>query len=335
MATLYMSPVSLIVQYLNNLGVLEAGVQLTTILGGTVNTPLPTFTDSTGVNQNPNPMTLSGAARPVSASGAPVAFWHPSGVTCTLLVQSAVTGQTLVTIPNIPAINDPAGANSLQGLLANPAQFSGVDLVANAMKSYAIVGNVQASQPPVLASGQTLIICIEGGTAVGDGLGGLFYWLASSTDADDGGVSTIAVQGGGVGRFKRWSGAGVAFFTATIQENTNNNTGLMKYRLASGFVHLWVDNDLLVPSTGNALSITNLPAALRPSTARSIVCSQLQNNSVVGFAGEAIVNTAGTVTLNLLAPVGTSTQVGVGTGNAWSTSGTKGLKATWSLTYGL
>lgn len=201
MATpVYLSPISLIVQYLTNIGVLAAGGTLNTYVAGTVSTPLATFNDNTGTVLNPNPMTLPSSARPAAASGAPTAFWTPAGVVAKLVVTD-VNGNQLVYLDNLPAINDPTGG--LGASLANPATGFGADLVANAVKSYDVAASVRAANVPALASGQTLIIETEGSLAIGDGLGGAFYWSSSSSATDDG-ISVIKPNStGGAGRYLR------------------------------------------------------------------------------------------------------------------------------------
>ena len=192
--TFYMSAISLIIQYFQNLGLMDAGGTITTNVGGSVGTPVTTFTDSTGLTANPNPLTLNSAGRPASASGAPVAFWVPGGTLVQLIVQDS-GGNQLCFLDNVPAINDLTNSTSaLQTLLAsaassNPAGIgpvAGVDLVANAVKSYDVFADVRAANAPVLVTGQTLNIEVQGGAAVNDGLGGFFYWSASSTAVDDG-----------------------------------------------------------------------------------------------------------------------------------------------------
>lgn len=193
-ATLYLSPISLIVQYLTNIGIIAAGGQVTTYVAGT-NTLATTYTDSTGTVPNPNPMTLNAAARPASPSGAPVAFWTLPGVVLKLSVTDASGNQLVGPIDNIPALNDQTNAtNALQTLLANPASsnvsgvgpVAGADLVANAVKSYDVFADVRSANEPSLAAGQTLNIEVQGALGVGDGLGGTFYWSPTSTAADDG-----------------------------------------------------------------------------------------------------------------------------------------------------
>lgn len=195
MTTLYLSPITFIVQYLNNIGVIAAGAQISTYVGGTVNTPATTYTDSTGIVPNPNPLAANSAGRPASASAAPVSFWTQPGVTLKLVVTDASGNLLVGPIDNISAIDDPTNvSNSLSQQLASPVNSNSVgngpvgntDLVANAMKSYDVFANVRAANAPNLAAGQTLIIDVQGGTGIDDGLGGLFYWSANSTAADDG-----------------------------------------------------------------------------------------------------------------------------------------------------
>lgn len=217
--TFYMSGISLILQYLNALGVLQAdsGGLLFTNVGGSVGTPVTTYTDSTGTVPNPNPMSLSSTGQPVSSSGAPVAFWVPGGTVVQLIVQTS-TGQQLFFLDNIPSLNDLTNSTTaLQTLLANPASsnvagvgpVAGVDLVANAVKSYDVFADVRAANVPTLAAGQTLNIEVQGGLAVNDGLGGFFYWSAASAAVDDGRAVLKPNTSSGNGRWLRYYPLGV------------------------------------------------------------------------------------------------------------------------------
>jgi hypothetical protein len=230
--TYYMSGISLILQYLSALGVLQAaaGGQLTTNVGGSVGTPVTTYSSSSGLVTNPNPLTLSSTGTPVSASGAPVAFWVPGGTVVQLIVTDS-SGNQLFFLDNVPALNDLTNAtNSLQALLASAASsntagtgpVAGVDLVANAVKSYDVLSDVRAANAPVLVTGQTLSIEVQGGSSVGDGLGGFFYWSPTSTATDDGrtilkptSLSTITA-----GRWLRYYPLGVEqiLVTSTAQQ---------------------------------------------------------------------------------------------------------------------
>jgi hypothetical protein len=210
MATLYLVPISLIPQWLNNIGVMAAGGQLNLYVSGTT-TPATTYTDSTGLVANPNPMTLSSTGRAASASGAPVAFWVASGTVLDLLVYDS-GGNPLQSLKGITALNDPlAASTSLQNSLANPASsngagagpVAGVDLVANALKSYDVFADVRAANAPILAAGQTLNIQVQGGQTVNDGYGGDFYWNATSSAADNNTTVLKPTSVTGAGRWLR------------------------------------------------------------------------------------------------------------------------------------
>ena len=253
--TLYMSGVSLIVQYLTNLGVLAQGGQLTTYVGGSPSTPVTTYTDSTGLVANTNPMTLSAGGRPASASGAPVAFWVPGGTSVKLVVTDA-GGNQLVNIDNIPAFNDLTNAsNSLQTLLASPASsnatavgpVAGADLVANAVKSYDVFADVRTANVPTLASGQTLNISVQGGNSVGDGLGGDFYWSSSSSAADDGLNVLNPSANAGNGRYLRlYRLGGSQVIEKTADQQITNSTVIT------------ADTKLTAPLAANATYLVSL-----------------------------------------------------------------------------
>lgn len=193
MATLYLCPLSLIPQWFTNLGIMAGGGTLATYVAGSVSTPVTTYTDSTGLVPNANPLTLSSSGRPVSASGAPVAFWVPSGTVVKFAAFDAV-GNQLDVLDNVSALGDPSSSGSLQALLASAASsnaggtgpVAGADLVANALKSYDTFADVRAANAPTLVTGQTLNIQVQGALSVNDGLGGDFYWNATSSAADNG-----------------------------------------------------------------------------------------------------------------------------------------------------
>lgn len=174
---LYLSPISTILQYFTDIGVVLSGGRVNTYLAGTT-TPTTTWTDITGVTPNANPIVLNSAGRLPN-----VQVWQASGVAIKVVVTDSNNNPIGPTFDQISGINDFSLANSLLG---NPASGDGADLVANAMRSYDLFSSARAANVPVLQAGQTLIVDFEGGLTVADGLGGLFYWNASSTATDDG-----------------------------------------------------------------------------------------------------------------------------------------------------
>lgn len=213
----YLSPITILAQYLNDLGVPAAGGQVFTYLGGTVSTLFTTYSDSTGTVPNPNPLTLNQAGRPVAASGAPTEFWHVGGVDLKWVVTDAA-GNQLIKLDHIPALNDLTNASqNIATLLASAASsnaagtgpVAGADLVANAVKSYDVFASVRAANTPIPVAGQTLNIEVQGALTAGDGLGGFFYWSTTATAADDGRTVLKPTTAGSAGRWLRYYPLGV------------------------------------------------------------------------------------------------------------------------------
>lgn len=173
----YLCPWATVFQYFTDTGIILSGGLVYTYLAGT-STPQATYTDITGTVPNANPIRLGSNGRLPNVS-----IWQPGGVAIKIIVTDSVGNQIGPTFDQLQGIDDLVVANSA---LANPASGSGADLVANAMRSYDVFATARAANVPILLSGQTLIVDFEGGITVADGLGGLFYWNAASSAADDG-----------------------------------------------------------------------------------------------------------------------------------------------------
>lgn len=194
MATFYLCPISVILQYFTDVGVVLAGGKVNTYLAGTT-TPTTTWSDITGTVPNSNPIILNSAGRLPNTL-----IWQASGVPIKVIITDANNNLIGPTFDQISGINDVAVTNSL---LANPASGDGADLVANAMRSYDIFASARAANVPLLQAGQTLIVDFEGGVSIADGLGGLFYWNAASSAADDGLNVIKPTSLSGAGRYLR------------------------------------------------------------------------------------------------------------------------------------
>lgn len=203
--TYYLSPISLLVQLFNNIGVPLAGGFVYVYQAGTT-TPQTTYTDSTGTTANGSPIALSSAGRLQSAGGAPVACWVAQGVSHKMVIEDA-SSNFILALDNLTALNDPTTLLSLLATVTTGSVLGGADIVANAMRSYDVVASVRAAPAPSLAAGQTLVIDIEGGTLVNDGNGGIFYWNPTTTQIDDG-VTSIkpnSISPSASGRYIRQS----------------------------------------------------------------------------------------------------------------------------------
>lgn len=332
MSTLYLLPLSLIPQWFSNLGVMAAGGSVQTYQAGTT-TPVTTYTDASGAVPNPNPMTLSASGRPVSASGAPVAFWVSSGTSVLFIVYDA-SGNQLQSLDHVGALNDPLGNTStLQSQLASPASsnasgvgpVAGADLVANAVKSYDTFSDLRQANTPSLAVGQTLIVSLQGATTVGDAGGGDFYWNPTSTAADNG-VTVIKPASAGIGRYLRLVlpenavAINAGSFTATTTDVTGGtSSALIYWTLQGNTVTLCSPTTFTGTSASTTFSLAGAPALIQPlrTQQQSGVLVNCEDNTV---ACGAVITVApsGVITFGKVA-------AGAAVNVAWTGSGTKAI----------
>ena len=197
------------------------------------------------------------------------------------------------------------------------------------MRSYDLLATVRAANVPSLAAGQTLIIDLEGGATINDGAGGFFYWNASSTAADDGGISTIKpTAAGSSGRYLRLTNpAGIAgSFTVTLVGVSGTVTTTVYYVLSGGPA-LGVVTASVIAGTGTSnstsFSLSGWPTSLRGATL--VVDSPSvpsQDNTVLGstcYMSIPPVSGNCIITLN-------------NTSGLWTGSGIKGFSA-FSFSY--
>lgn len=333
MATQYLSPAGMLLQQLSNLGVPLAGGFVNVLVAGSVSTPQTSYTDSTGLVPNAQPIVLNSAGR-LAAGNAPVSIWVPANTPHKITVTDSA-GNLLsggASLDNLFGINDPTALNSG---LANPATGFGVDLVANALKSYDVFSSVRAANVPALAAGQTLIIDVEGGASVGDGLGGEFYWSASSVAADDGSTVIKPTAGGASGRYLRLvipqtalQNVSGSFTAATTDVTGGTSSATIFYTKVGQLVTLVCPTAFSGTSASTAFTLTGMPALLFPAR-------QQQQNGIIGACQDntvgcgAIFNIAitGVITASKVTPATLATGV-------WTASGTKSL-GTFNLSYAL
>jgi hypothetical protein len=183
MATTYtMSPITLLIQFFTNVGIVLNGGFVNVYQAGSVSTPVTTYTDSTGTVANSNPIALSSAGRLVAAgTGAPVAVWVAQSTPHKMVVTDSA-GNFIISIDNLIGLNDLSG---LFTSLASPLAGAGADLVANAVKSYYNFATIRAAPIPAPVSGQTVIVIAAGQITESDLRGGAFIWDSTLTQADD------------------------------------------------------------------------------------------------------------------------------------------------------
>ena len=306
---LFLSPITLILQQVfNNLGQMAIGGSATIYAAGSTSLAT-TYTDSTGLVENPNPITLNAAGRIASKSGAPVAVWAQAAHVLKLVVSDA-QGNQLIYLDQIQNINDLPSGSSLQSMLASPASsnpsgfgpVAGADLVANAVKSYDVFSDVRAANVPELEPQQTLIVISQGAVTVGDGLGGLFYWQAGSTATDDGATVLKPNSTTGPGRYLRVVlptssvGSNAGTFTGTLTDGVNSATGTITY--ASDGEYVTLRGGITMTSGATGMTMTGLPAALWPAQSQ-VLPTFVEDSGHANLFGAVTIGASGTLTFGV------------------------------------
>jgi hypothetical protein len=315
----YLSPISVILQYFTDTGVILSGGKVNTYLAGT-STPTATWTDSTGITPNSNPIVLASNGRLPN-----VQVWQQTGVNIKIIITDANNNQLGPTFDQISGVNDPA---ALLSVLDNPASGSGADLVANAVRSYDLFTSLRAANLPSLAAGQTLVVDVQAGIAPNDGLGGLFYWNATSTATDDGADVIKPTAFGGAGRYLRQIASSAGTFTGTLTGMTVTLTATVSYRVYNNSVFLFFQGAGPTGTSNNInMTMTGIPAALRPIQARAVPTNCTDNGQTYA-AALGIIDAGGVITFQKLS--GNFYSNGAFTG-----SGSKGLFGDWVFSYPL
>jgi len=291
MATFFLCPLASFLQVFTDAGVPLGGALLWTYAAGT-STPTNTWTDITGVTPNANPIQMNAAGRLPNVS-----IWQQGGVPIKLVfsTNAGTTGAPIFgtqigpTFDQVSGIDDPAATLTA---LSTPTYGSGADLVANAMRSYDLISIVRQSNVPNLGTGQTLIIDVEGGSQVNDGLGGMFYWNASSTAADDNGFTTIKPNAAGsTGRYIRLtSSAGTnGTFTMVVTGCNTAPSVTFRYNLqggpANGLVTLSWDGTGVLTSNSTSFGFSGMANGLQGLT-KSVTSPLIaaEDNGAAGVA---------------------------------------------------
>lgn len=151
MATFYLSPLTFIFQYLNDVGVILPGGKINTYLAGT-STPQATYTDITGGTPNANPIILNSAGRLPS-----VAIWQPRGVAIKATITDANNNAIGTPIDQISGINDFSGATGGISVLSSVSGTNTITAsVIPAISSYQ-PGSVVELTPAATNTGATTL----------------------------------------------------------------------------------------------------------------------------------------------------------------------------------
>jgi hypothetical protein len=130
----YLSPAGVMVQQLTNAGLPLSGGKVYIYSAGTV-TPINSYTDSTGVTLNANPIILNSAGR------LPNSIWIASNTAHKMVLKDS-TGNTLSTIDSMYGINDPYNLNTTINNLPTGGGTANAQTVTNATPQTALTNGL-------------------------------------------------------------------------------------------------------------------------------------------------------------------------------------------------
>jgi hypothetical protein len=123
-------------------------------------------------------------------------------------------------------------------------------------------------------------------------------------------------------------------FTGTLTGVSGTITALISYVIVNNIVTLRLNGaDFVGTSTSSAMTITGLPVAVRPSIAKAIVCSAMEDNTVTGLMGNATVS-GSTIIFGIARTDSTANHV-VFAQSGFTSSNVKGITSAWTITYPL
>jgi hypothetical protein len=195
-------------------------------------------------------------------------------------------------------------------------------------------------------------------TTYTDGI--VIYWLPANTNT---GASTLNVNGlgplaivdqagnpltagaivvnqitgvilsGGSWRIMTVSAGSAGSFTGALTGMAGATTGTVNYRVSpTGVVSLLIASDIFGVSNTTALTMTGLPAAVRPGTANVTVPCWVRDNTNTGMAALAIVDNTGSIEFRI-AKTNAVANFDQYLAAGFTAAGSKGLPAGWSITY--
>lgn len=330
----FLVPVGALLQVLSDQGVVGSGFQLNTYVGGTVSTPLTTYTTASLSVTNPNPIVLQSNGRlPANTN-----IWVPAGTLTKLVLMDAssniISGGT---IDNVPAIND---LSTTAGAIAGGTYWAGLDtgaanayvctLTAPFLTAYAN-GQVVWFVPAHTNTGTSTININSLGTVNiinPDGNNILAGELVASEPA------MLLYYSGNFILMSTLDGAGT--FTGTLTGMTATTTGTINYVKAGGMGMLYAASAITGTSNATTFTMTGLPTEMQPQGGTlEVMAAEFENNTVANLLGSAVLTAgSGTITFKLSNVAATSGPVNF-SGSAWTNSGTKGLAAGFCLVYPL
>lgn len=288
MATYYLSPLTFIFQYLNDVGVILPGGKINTYLAGT-STPQATYTDITGVTPNANPIILNSAGRLPS-----VAIWQLRGVAIKATITDSNNNAIGTPIDQITGINDFSGATGGISVLSSVSGTNTITAsVIPAISSYQ-PGSVIELTPAATNTGATTLsisglssIAVQnadGSACVGGELvtgipallllnSGATAWIIANPANQVLGIPTTSISGNytvlatDIGKRIRYTGAGghtitlPTLATDFIVGIYNAGLGAITITKTSAGVIFWFNGSGSVPTGNRTLAIGGVSTA--------------------------------------------------------------------------
>lgn len=332
-----LSPV-LVQRFCDNNGNPLFGGQLYSYEAGTT-TPLATYTDSTGVTANTNPVILNARGE--------ANVWVPPNVAYKFVLEDS-SGNTIWTVDNV-----------IQQQLIT--LYGGVD--TGALDAYAINFNA----PFTTLTNGIVIYFIPSHTNTGPStLNVNSLGVDSITNPDGSGLSARAIVSGEPCQVMRYNGfwlllnsgyfggsvavkgtlsvygvTAASFLTLTYDQGsftptwtgfTSSPGGTLFWTRIGATVTLFTNAAITGTSNATTMTITNLPAEIQPTRDCGIPVLGMEDNGTQNQFGQAVASHSGTITFSLMQA---NTSTGVIQPHLFTASGTKGFSGGFSMTYGL
>lgn len=119
-------------------------------------------------------------------------------------------------------------------------------------------------------------------------------------------------------------------YTGTLTGVSGTVTGTVSYRRVNNLVTLYLSASLTGTSTATTLTMTGMPAGIRPSGFRNSVTDIVDNSNEL--SGIAVVANTGEISFYLHSTSTVANRVAVSS-STFTNSGTKGLNSGWTLSY--
>lgn len=120
-------------------------------------------------------------------------------------------------------------------------------------------------------------------------------------------------------------------FTGTLTGCTTAPTQTFNYQRIGKYVKIWLTASLTATSNANTMTVTGVPAIIRPTNVKTSFCF-VEDNAITNFFGSMSTDSGGTLTFAIGRTDTTANYVRLGQ-TSFTNSGVKGLQSDWSVSY--